>query len=61
MKRIKTITTRDMARLHASLQARLPAALQISIASSARKSKMLTAALHDAAPFFLFVSLKDNQ
>jgi hypothetical protein len=47
------------ARLHASLQARLPAALQISTASSARKSKMLTAALLDAAPLFLFVSLKE--
>jgi hypothetical protein len=49
------------ARLHASLQARLPAALQISTASSARKSKMLTAALHDAAPLFLFASVKEKQ
>ena len=40
------------ARLPASPQARLPAALRISTASSARKSKMLLRALLCAAPFY---------
>jgi hypothetical protein len=45
------------ARLHASLQARLPAALQTSTASSARKSKMLYGGAAYGSAVFIYVNL----